>query len=109
ISGFVKSVKERCGASGEYYHLGATTQDILDTGLTLLMKESYKLIVKDLLILQDTLLELVEKHRETIMAGRSQGQQGNPITFGFKMEIWASEIQEHLERLLALEKRFFFL
>jgi len=107
ISGFVKAFRDACGEEGEYYHLGTTTQDILDTGLTLLIKESYALIWQEMLGLQDVMLQLADRHKYTILAGRSQGQQGIPVTFGFKAGVWASELQDHIDRFYELGKRLF--
>ena len=107
ISGFVKAFRDKCGEEGEYYHLGTTTQDILDTGLTLLIKESYAILVEQMRSLQDAMIRLADRHKHTIMAGRSQGQQGIPITFGFKVAIWASEIQDHIDRFFEMKKRLF--
>ncbi len=105
IAGFIQYMRHQAGTSGEYYHLGSTTQDILDTGLALMIKESLDLIQRDLLALQEVLLRLSEEHSRSVMPGRSQGQHGNPVTFGFKCALWASELQDHLERLCEIRKR----
>ena len=105
ISGFVKAFRDKCGEAGEYYHLGTTTQDILDTGLTLQIKQSCGIIREQMFVLQDEMVRLSDRHKHTIMAGRSQGQQGIPVTFGFKAAIWASELQDHIDRFLEMEKR----
>jgi adenylosuccinate lyase len=107
ISGFVKTFRKKCGDEGEYYHLGTTTQDILDTGLVLLIKEGYAILWQEMHALQDAMLILAEGHKKTIMAGRTQGLQGLPITFGFKAAIWASELQDHIDRFYELRKRLF--
>lgn len=107
ISGFIKTFRKHCGPAGEYYHLGTTTQDILDTSLALLMKESFAAIQRDMVKLQNIMMELAVKHKKTIMAGRSQGQHGIPVTFGFKAAVWAMELQDHRDRLIELSKRLF--
>jgi adenylosuccinate lyase len=105
IAGFVRYMREYLGQAGDYFHLGATTQDILETGLTLQIKQSLEIVEMDLLLLRDRLIELAEKYQSTLMSGRSQGQQGLPITFGFKTAIWAWELNDHLKRLQELKKR----
>jgi len=105
IAGFVKYMRKRLEPAGEFFHLGATTQDILETGLTLQIGESLKIIERDLFKLLAVMVELSQKHQDTIMAGRSQGQQGLPVTFGFKAGIWGWELKDHLERLFELKKR----
>lgn len=107
IAGLVRAFRKKCGSAAEYYHLGSTTQDILDTGLTLMIKESYKIVLQEMIELQDIMIALAKNYKKTVMAGRSQGQQGSPITFGFKVAIWASEIQDHIERLCEVQHRVF--
>lgn len=105
IAGFVKYMRERIGSAGEFFHLGATTQDILETGLTLQLVESLKIIERDLFKLLTVTVELSQKHQDSIMAGRSQGQQGLPVTFGFKAGIWGWELKDHLERFFEFKNR----
>ena len=105
IAGFVRYMRDCLGEAGQYFHLGATTQDILETGIALQIKQSLEMVRTDLLLLRDRLIELAEKHQDTLMCGRSQGQQGLPVTFGFKTAIWAWELNDHLIRLQELKKR----
>jgi len=105
IAGFVKYMRERLESAGEFFHLGATTQDILETGLTLQIGESLHAIERDLLRLLKVMVDLSQKHQTTVMPGRSQGQQGLPVTFGFKTAIWGWELKDHMERLFELKKR----
>ena len=93
--------------AGEYIHMGATTQDITDTGYMLSIKKAFDIIYRDVLAAQDALLELVRTYRDTPMAGRSHTQQGAPITFGYKCAVWASEVQRGLERMDDCRKRCF--
>lgn len=90
---------------GEYIHLGPTTQDIIDTGFMLSIKEAFELIYSDLRDVELVLLELVEKYRDTVMAGRTHGQQALPITFGYKVAIWASEVRRHIQRMQECKDR----
>jgi len=108
IVSFVKAFAKICGPAGEYYHVGPTTQDILDTGLTLVIREAYEVLYRDLLRLEDVLMQLAEKHKYTVMMGRTHGQHAVPITFGFKVAIWAWEIRDHIERMKELSKRLFY-
>ncbi len=88
---------------GEYVHYGATTQDILDTGLILALKETLSIVLRDLLQLEKVCLALARKHRSTAMAARTHGQQALPTTFGLKVAVWAAEIQRHIERVKHLQ------
>lgn len=74
-----------------YLHFGATTQDIIDTGLMLMIKDAYGWIESQLAEVMRTLCELAGHHAGTIMVGRTHGGHALPITFGFKSAIWLSE------------------
>ena len=104
----IKAFREMCGPAGEHFHVGPTTQDILDTGLVLQIRDAHRLVMSELLELEDGLVNLAEKHKGTVMMGRTHGQHAVPITFGFKVAIWASEIRDHIERIKEMEKRLFF-
>ncbi len=108
IVSMITALAEQCGPSGEYIHLGPTTQDILDTGLTLQMREAYKLLFRELSELEAILLDLANREKKTLMIGRTEGQHGVPITFGFKVAILASEIRAHMERLKSAADRVFY-
>ncbi len=105
LAGFISYMRNRLGEAGEFFHLGATTQDILDTGLAIIIKDSLESIKTDLRSLLTVMAGLADQHRYAVMAGRSQGQHALPITFGFKVALWASELLDHLKRLEELEKR----
>jgi len=109
IVSLVKVFREVVPKAGERFHLGVTTQDVLDTGLTLQIRKALCLLIPALFSLEDALIELAIRHRNTIMAGRSEGQQGAPITFGYKIAVYASEIGAHLERLNECTRRLMLL
>lgn len=83
----------------EHVYLGATVQDVTDTWFALVMRRVGGLVWRDLRAVEDVLLDLAERHRETPMVGRTHGQTGAPISFGFKVASWADEIRRHIERL----------
>lgn len=85
-------------AYGEYIHWGPTTQDIMDTGMMLQVKEAATMIFQGLTNIAETLQALAEKHRGTPMAGRTHGQHALPLTFGFKVAVWLAEVRRHLQR-----------
>src|SRR5262249_31247494 len=76
---------------GEYLHFGPTTQDVLDTGMVLQLKEAHAIILRDLRRVGRELLRLAETHKATPMAGRTHGVQALPITFGHKSAIWLAQ------------------
>ncbi|MGZ7444773.1 adenylosuccinate lyase [Paenibacillus sp. TH7-28] len=104
----LKALQNLCGPEhGEWIHYGATTQDIVDTGMMLQLKEAHRIIVRDLRAVARELALLARKHRETPMAGRSHGMQGLPTTFGFKIAVLLDETIRHLDRLREAEARVF--
>lgn len=81
------------GDAGQYVHWGATTQDIMDTGLVLQLAQAADLVERDAGLLQRRLEELAVKHRSTVMPGRTHGQHAVPITFGYKVAVWVDELR----------------
>jgi adenylosuccinate lyase len=102
----LKAVQQLCKSGlGEYIHFGPTTQDVLDTGVVLQIRDAHAIYVRDLKAIGKVLYRLAETHRATPMVGRTHGVQALPITFGHKCAIWLSEMGRHYERLRQLEQR----
>jgi adenylosuccinate lyase len=95
------------GDAGEYVHWGATSQDIVDTGLILQIKEAHAVILGKTRQAEAAARDLATRHRDLVMAGRTHVQHALPITFGFKAAVWASELGRHIERLEECGKRLF--
>ena len=110
IMPMIYSLKKACEDSwGEYVHWGATTQDIMDTGCILQIRSALAIIEGDMKKLRKICINLATKHKDTLQAGRIHGQQAVPITFGYKVAIWAEEIKRHLKRLEQCKPRLFIL
>ena len=101
----VKALRQACGPYGDYVHHGATTQDALDTGQALELKAVISLVQRDLVQLEDRLLELAAQYRTLPMVGRTHSQQAIPISLGLKFSVWLLEISRHNDRLQALTPR----
>ena len=102
----IRALEDICdNGAGEYIHYGATTQDIMDTGLVLQIKKSWPIILRDLTGIQDALIKLTKKHRSTPMVGRTHGQQALPLTFGYKCAVWVDEIGRQISRFKEAEDR----
>jgi 3-carboxy-cis,cis-muconate cycloisomerase len=82
-----------------FVHWGATSQDAIDTGLVLQLREALDVIDADLAQLSASLARLAAAHKSTLVAGRTWLQQGPPITFGLKVVGWLAAIERHRERL----------
>lgn len=93
--------------AGEFVHWGATSQDIVDTGIVLLQRDAYNVILRDMKVCLEACLDLAAKHRKTVMAGRTHVVHAIPITFGYKAAVWADELGRDIERLEEMAKRVF--
>lgn len=98
-------VAARDADAAKYVHWGATSQDIIDTGLVLQLRESLKLLDADVDKLAGALAHLAEQHRHTPMIGRTWMQHALPITFGLKVAGWLDAIVRHQDRLDGLRTR----
>lgn len=104
--GLIKAVQRRCpGDSGEWVYYGATVQDITDTWTMMALNGVWRIADGELRAIEANLLRLAEEHRDTVMPGRTHGQPGLPITFGFKAAVWASEIRRHIQRAQEIKAR----
>ena len=101
----VKAISEECGESSRFVHLGATSNDMLDTATGLQLKASISLIEMKLRRLLGVLLRRAYETRDLVCAGRTHGQIGVPTTFGLRFAIWAAEVGRHLDRLEELRPR----
>jgi adenylosuccinate lyase len=95
------------GGFGQYLHLGATTQDIMDTAMMFALKEAHKIIYESLRRIELDLLNMAERHADTLMVGRTHAVQALPITFGYKVAVWAREIRRNIQRLKECRDRIF--
>ncbi|MCB1745239.1 MAG: adenylosuccinate lyase family protein [Gammaproteobacteria bacterium] len=97
-----------CGEeAGGYVHWGATTQNIIDTGEVLLLRQAHRIILGQLGRLLRCLGELAERTASTPLPGRTHGQHAVPATFGYKVAVWIDELARAVERLRGLETRAF--
>lgn len=85
--------------AAKWVHWGATTQDIIDTGLMLQFKEAEKIVIRDAKSIQKKMIAKAKKYRDLVMAGRTNTQQAVPITLGYKFAVWVDELGRDIERL----------
>ncbi len=105
VMAVVEALAEVCGEEGGFIHFGATSNDILDTATALQFKEALGVIESRLWKLEEILMNLTEKHKKTIMVGRTHGQHALPITLGLKFAVWMREISRYIERIQECRKR----
>jgi 3-carboxy-cis,cis-muconate cycloisomerase len=105
VVGLVSGLSEAAGPAGAWTHWGATTQDIMDTATVLQVRDGLDLIVTEISAILTAFTAQADKHRHTVMAGRTHLQQALPVTFGLKCAIWAMPFIAHRERLKQLRAR----
>jgi 3-carboxy-cis,cis-muconate cycloisomerase len=100
----VRALTSRVAAAdreaARFVHLGATSQDAMDSGLALQLRAALTAIDADLQRLASALAALARKHARTPLAGRTWLQQGPPVTLGLKAAGWLSAVERHRDRIL---------
>ncbi|AMH94463.1 adenylosuccinate lyase PurB [methanogenic archaeon ISO4-H5] len=100
LMAMVKAMTEQCqGTAGKYVHLGATSNDIVDTATALQIKEALELVAEDVDTFLYTLAKLAKQERDTLEIGRTHAQFAIPITYGFKIAGYIAEMLRYRERL----------
>ncbi|RVW05242.1 3-carboxy-cis,cis-muconate cycloisomerase [Rhodococcus xishaensis] len=87
----VRTLRSECEAEGvpaSAVHVGATSQDVMDTALMLLARSAGRIVIDDLRAAADAAADLARDHRETPMIARTLGQQALPTTFGALAASW---------------------
>lgn len=106
LMAMVKAMTEKCnGTAGKYVHLGATSNDIVDTATALQIKDALELIGEDLDELLYVFAKVAKRERDTLEIGRTHAQFAIPITFGFKVSGYIAELLRHRERIIQIMPR----
>ncbi|MFH1663000.1 MAG: adenylosuccinate lyase [Chloroflexota bacterium] len=104
MTAFLGSVSESLGEESRFIHLGLTSSDVMDTALSLQLVEASKLLNQDIKELISTIVEKALEHKYTVMIGRTHGIHAEPISFGFKLALWAEEMKRNRQRLTEASK-----
>jgi adenylosuccinate lyase len=96
---FVDAVAEQLGEEGRWFHYGLTSSDVVDTALSLQVREAGALILAGLDHAFAAVAERAQEHRETLQMGRTHGVHAEPTTFGLKVAGWAFELARGRERV----------
>jgi len=96
---FVDAVAEKLGEEGRWFHYGLTSSDVVDTALSLQIREAGSLILAALDHALSAVVAQAEEHRETLQIGRTHGVHAEPTTFGLKLAGWAFELARGRERV----------
>ncbi len=99
VIAFLTSITETVGPEAKYLHQGMTSSDVLDTCFNLQLKQSGKILLRDIEMLLKTLRKKSLKYKNTITIGRSHGIHAEPITFGLKLASFYAEFNRNKKRL----------
>ena len=96
----VQGIAEQCdGEAGEYVHFGVTSNDIVDTSNSLLLKDSIHVLEDKIIKLTNIILKLAKENKDKVCIGRTHGQHAIPTTYGMKFANWAAELKRQYDRL----------
>ena len=98
VIAFTTAVAEIVGPEARWFHYGLTSNDVVDTAQGLLILQASEIIAADLRKLSDALKRRAWEFKDTPMIGRTHGIHAEPITFGFKLANWYSEMQRNIAR-----------
>lgn len=105
---FLKVLVKACPEeSGKYVHYGITTQNVQQSGQLVVMKQIHDKFIELCGEILVNLSELAEENANTVMPGRTHGRHATPITYGYKVSAWISELLDSVDRLKESEKRVF--
>jgi len=99
VLAFLTNLSENVGPAGRFIHHGLTSSDVVDTALSIAMRDAADLLIKDVEELAAALKEQALKYKHTVMVGRTHGVHAEPMTFGLKLLLWHCEMGRNLERL----------
>src|SRR5438132_2709078 len=99
VAAFVAAIQETVGEAGRYLHLGLTSSDVVDTALATQLRDAAGVIDSDCGVLEDELVEQAERHRLTVMMGRTHGVHAEPLTLGIKLANFVDEVRRSRRRL----------
>jgi adenylosuccinate lyase len=99
VIAFIKNVSENIGPDAKYIHMGLTSSDVLDTALSLQMRDAADILLADLKRFLIALERKAKKYKNTPCVGRTHGIHAEPMTFGLKFALIYAETQRNIERM----------
>jgi adenylosuccinate lyase len=99
VAAFVDAVAEGVGPAGRWIHHGLTSSDVVDTALSLQVREAGELLLRELNLALDAVTERAVRHKDDLCIGRTHGIHAEPMTFGLKLAGWAFELDRARTRL----------
>ena len=99
VIAFLTNVAEYVGKDSRYIHMGMTSSDVLDTCLSVQLKQAGELILKGLMKVKKELAAKAKKYKYLLQIGRTHGIHAEPITLGLKFALWYDETNRNIDRL----------
>jgi len=99
VIAFLTSVAENVGPYSRFIHKGLTSSDIVDTALSLLIREASDTIIRGIKELMGVLKEQAFRYKHVPCMGRSHGVHAEPMTFGLKFALWYGDMERNLTRM----------
>ena len=105
VAALTRNVAHDDAVAKGYVHWGATSQDAIDTGLVLQLRDALALVDADLARLTAALAKQARRQTATVLAGRTWLQQALPTTLGVKLATTVSALDRHRDRLTSARER----
>lgn len=99
VIAFLTNVGEYVGMDSRFIHMGMTSSDVVDTCLSVQMKQAGEIILKDLIDVRESLKKKAKKYKYLTQIGRTHGVHAEPITLGLKFALWYDEMNRNIERM----------
>jgi adenylosuccinate lyase len=99
VVAFITNLAETIGEDSKYVHMGLTSNDVLDTSLSVMMRQAMDILIDDVKALLRTLKKKARRYKTTPMMGRTHGMHAEPLTFGLKMALFYDVFRRDLARL----------
>jgi 3-carboxy-cis,cis-muconate cycloisomerase len=99
VKALTEQVRKTNAEAARFVHWGATSQDVVDSAMSLLLKRAEPILIGDLLRLEKALAGLSERHKDSVMLGRTLLQAAPPVTFGLKAAGWLGPVRRGRRRL----------
>jgi 3-carboxy-cis,cis-muconate cycloisomerase len=93
VKALTDQVRKTNAVASRFVHWGATSQDVVDSAMSLLLKRAEPILIGDLLRLEKALAGLSERHKDSVMVGRTLLQAAPPVTFGLKAAGWLGPVR----------------
>ncbi len=105
VIAFVSNMAENVGPSGRFIHYGMTSSDVLDTAMSLIVRDAGRVLLGSVQKLKAALKKKIKLHKDTLCAGRTHGMHAEPTSFGLKLAGFLVELERNEERLFRALKQ----